>query len=243
MRHSRAKVLAVILIFFGIIVLSHTPISVMAHEKVEAQRVATMTSYESHDNNTVKVDGIKFEMVMPERVLKIPPKLSNAKTQLKFGIHITNNTESPQRFLLFFARPEFLQANEQKLSRFGPNVNGSYNPQLSDFQLLNPGESLFFLLEGYFYWKDNKLKFVFIEKNGSHWIFSDFNHDRYLVQFTYENQYPVWEQRGSWSDPIDFKPVWKEQIYNNPRSNVNKIEDVWVGEIHTLPIEFNLIMQ
>ncbi|WP_375478915.1 hypothetical protein [uncultured Nostoc sp.] len=168
MHHSRATVLAVVLIFFGIIVLSHTPISVMAHEKVEAESIAYMSSFKSNSNNTVQVDGIQFETVMSERILRIPSKLSDAKTQVQFGIRITNNTETPQHFLLFFIRPEFFQANKQKLPRFGPNVNGSYNPHLSNFQLLMPGKSLSLLLEGYFYWESNKLKFVFIEKNRSH---------------------------------------------------------------------------
>jgi hypothetical protein len=242
MRYSRATVLAVVLVFFGIMLLSHTPISVMAREKVEAERVANMSSFESNNDNTVQIDGIQFETVMPERVLRIPSKLPGAKTQVQFAIRITNNTETPQRFLLFFARPEFLQANKQKLPRFGPNVNGSYNPQLSDFQLVMPGESVSLLLKGYFHWQHHKLEFVFIEKDGSYWIFSDFNHGRYWIQFTYENQYPAWEQRGGWSDPIDLKPVWEEQIYNNPRSDISKMEDIWVGEVYTYPIEFDLIM-
>jgi hypothetical protein len=236
-------VLVLALLLFGTMALSHVPIGLTAHEDVVLEKVPNMTSSESNSNNTVEVDGIEFETVMPERVVRIPPKQSDAKTQIQFGIRITNNTETPQRFLLFFTRPEFFQANKQKLPRSGPNVNGSYNPQLSDFQLLMPGESLSLLLEGYFYWESNKLKFVFIEKNGSHWIFSDFNHGRYWVQFTYENQYPAWEQRGGWSDPIDLKPVWEEQIYNNPRSDINEIEDVWLGEVHTHPIEFHLTMQ
>jgi hypothetical protein len=200
-----------------------------------------MTSSESNANKPVEIDGIQFETVMRERVIQIPPKLLGSKTQLQFGIQITNNTETSHCFLLFFARPEFLQANKQKLPRFGPNVNGSYNPQISDFQLLMPGESVSFLLEGYFSWEKNKLKFVFLEKDGSYWIFSDFNHGEYWVQLTYGNQYSTWEQRGSWSDPVDLKPVWEEEIYNNPRSNIHKMEDVWVGEIHTCSTKFHLI--
>lgn len=200
-----------------------------------------MTYFESHANNTVEIDGIKFETVMSERVLQIPLKRPGTQTQLQFGIQITNNTETPHRFLLFFARPEFFKANKQKLPRFGPNINGSYNPQISDFKLLAPAESVSLLLEGYFCWEDSKLIFVFREKDGSYWVFSDFNHGEYWVQFTYENQYPAWEQRGGWSDLVDFKPVWEEQIYNNPRSNIEKMEDVWVGEIHTRPTEFLLI--
>ncbi len=52
------------------------------------------------------------------------------------------------------------------------------------------------------------------------------NPGTYLVQFIYENYYLVWE----------------EQIYNNPRSNLSKMEDIWVGEVYTYPIEFDLIM-
>ena len=121
-----------------------------------------MSLFDSNNDNTVQVDRIQFETVMPECVLQIPPKLIGGKTQVQFGIRITNNTETPQRFLLFFARPEFLQANKQKLPRFGPNVNGSYNPQSSDFQLLIPGESVSLLIEGYFHWQHHKLEFVFI---------------------------------------------------------------------------------
>ncbi|WP_017651335.1 hypothetical protein [Fortiea contorta] len=200
-----------------------------------------MSSCESNNSNTLEVDGIQFKTFMPKCILPIPPKLPNSKTQVHFGIHITNNTEISRRFLLFFARPEFLRANKQKLPRSGPNVNSSYNPQLSDFQLLMPGESGSLLLEGYFYWENNKLKFLFLEKDGSSWIFNDFNYGRYWILFTYENQYPTWEQRGDRSDPIDLKPVWHEQIYNNPRSDITKIVDIWIGKVHTSPIEFHLI--
>jgi hypothetical protein len=213
---------------------------VITHEKVDAERIAYMSYFASNNNNTVQVDGIQFQTLMSERVLRIPPKLPGAKTQVKVGIQITNNTANPRNFLLWAMRPEFLQQDKQKVPRFGPNVNGSYNPQLSDFQLLMPGESLSFVLEGYFSWESNKLKFVFLEKDGCFWIFSDFNHGKYWVKFTYENQNPAWEQRGGWSNPIDLKPVWEQSIYNNHLSDINKIEDVWVGEVHTHPLEFDL---
>ncbi|MDF5729137.1 MAG: hypothetical protein PUP92_14185 [Rhizonema sp. PD38] len=50
-----------------------------------------------------------------------------------------------------------------------------------------PGESVTLLLEGYFHWESHKLKFIFREKSGSSWIFSDFNPGTYLVQVIYEN--------------------------------------------------------
>lgn len=179
-----------------------------------------MTSFEPDNNNTLELNGIQFKTLISERVLQIPLKQPGKKTELQLGIQITNNTETPHCFLLFFGRPKFLQANKQNLTRFGPNVNGSYSPEKSDFKILAPGESASLLVEGYFCWEDNKLKFVFREPGGSYWIFYDFGHGEYWVQFTYENQYPAWEQRDSRSE-----------------------EDVWVGKIHTHPTKFNLIQK
>ncbi|WP_292876295.1 hypothetical protein [Nostoc sp. NMS1] len=42
---------------------------------------------------------------------------------------------------------------------------------------------------------------------------------------------------------LPLKSVWEEAIYNNPISDISKIEDVWVGEVHTHPLEFNLATQ
>ncbi len=79
----------------------------MAREKVADERVADMTSFESNNDNIVQVDGIQFETVMPERVVRIPPNQPGAKTQFQFGIQITNQTANPRYFLLFAVRPQF----------------------------------------------------------------------------------------------------------------------------------------
>ncbi|MCC5665111.1 hypothetical protein LC653_14595 [Nostoc sp. CHAB 5784] len=241
MRHLRATVLAVVLMFFGIIVLSHTPISVMAHEKIEAEKVAYMSSFKSNSNNTVQVDGIQFETMMPERVLRIPPKPSDAKTQVKFGIRITNNTAKPCNFLLFAARPEFLQVNKQKVPQFGPIANTSASPELSDFKLLIPGESVSFLVEGYFEWFENELKFTFMRKDATYWWYGNFESGTYSINVIYENPYPAWEQ-ASWGDGIiSLMPMRKLPRNNYLPPEILKIEDVWVGEIFTFPLEFRLI--
>ncbi|BAZ16057.1 hypothetical protein NIES4071_79320 [Calothrix sp. NIES-4071] len=109
-----------------------------------------MVYFEDNNSNAAEVDGIRFKTLMSKRVLQIPRSEPGAKTTLQFGIQITNNTENSHRFLLFFARPEFFQADKQKLQRFSPNVNGSYNPEVSDFKLLAPLESVSILLLGYF---------------------------------------------------------------------------------------------
>ncbi|MDZ8259846.1 hypothetical protein [Nostoc sp. ChiQUE01b] len=230
-----------VLVFFGIMSLSYTPISVMARKKVEAERIPNMSSFKSNSNNTVQVDGIQFETVMPERVLRIPPKQSDAKTQVWFGIHITNNTAKPCNLLLFTARPEFLQVNKQKVPQFGPIANTSASPELSDFKLLMPRESVTFLVKGYFEWFENELKFTFMRKDATYWWYGNFESGTYSINVIYENPYPGWEQ-ASWGDGIIFLMPMRKLPRNNylPRE-ILKIEDVWVGEIFTFPLEFRLI--
>lgn len=187
------------------------------------------------------IDGIEFETVMPNGVVLIPPKQPVAKTQVQFGIQITNNTAHPRNFLLFTARPEFLQANKQKVAQFGPNANTAASPELSDFKLLMPGESVTFLVEGYFEWFKSELKFVFMRKDATYWWYGNFESGTYSINVIYENPYPAWEQ-ASWGDGIiSFMPMRKHprNHYLTPESM--KIEDVWVGNIFTSPLEFCLI--
>ncbi|MBD2411150.1 hypothetical protein FACHB389_21820 [Nostoc calcicola FACHB-389] len=200
-----------------------------------------MSSCESNNPNPIEVDGICFETVIPERVLRIPPKQCDAKTQVQFGIRITNNTANPRNFLLFAARPEFLQQNKQKMPQFGPNANTSVSPELSDFKLLMPGESVTFLVEGYFEWFENELKFAFMRKDATYWWYGNFESGTYSINIIYENPYPSWEQ-ASWGDGIiSLMPMRKQPRNNYLPPEIFKIEDVWVGEIFTFPLEFCLI--
>ncbi|MBF2004905.1 MAG: hypothetical protein IGS49_05425 [Chlorogloeopsis fritschii C42_A2020_084] len=200
-----------------------------------------MISSESNNSNTVEVDGIQFETMMPERVVQIPPKLPDAKTQVQFGIRVTNNTATPHRFILFSARPQFLQANKQEVLPFRVNAYRTEPSELSDFQLIVPGESVDFWLEGYFHWFKNELNFSFLRKDASYWWFSQFKSDTYFIQIYYANLYPDWEEMGFAGEIIYLKPMYKQQNYNYPKSDMIKIKDVWIGEVYTPPIKFSLI--
>ncbi|MFB2977299.1 hypothetical protein [Microseira sp. BLCC-F43] len=199
-----------------------------------------MTSGESNESNAVEVDGIEFKTVMPERIVQIPPNRPAAKTQVQFRIRITNNTANPRRFLLFSLLPDLLEINRKKIPRSGPNANVTNTPESSDFKLLMPGESELFLLQGYFYWFENKLNFEFMRKDGTYWWFSNFKTGAYWVQLTYENPYPVWEQTGFAGETVYFKPMWKKPTSTPSASDPIKMEDIWIGEVSTLPIDFYL---
>ncbi|MEG4576116.1 hypothetical protein QUA56_26120 [Microcoleus sp. N3A4] len=56
-----------------------------------------MTERESFNHNAVEVDGIRFETIVPNRVLSVPVKKSNSDgyTSVELGMKITNGTPIP----------------------------------------------------------------------------------------------------------------------------------------------------
>lgn len=63
-----------ILILSCLVALSHVPREVIVIEAVESERVYNLTSVESTDNNAVEIDGINFEMIVPDPALSIQKK-------------------------------------------------------------------------------------------------------------------------------------------------------------------------
>jgi hypothetical protein len=237
-----AIVLAAILGFLATMALSHVPRNVMVYQDRQIERGADMTSFELNDSDVVEVDGIQFRTVMPERVIRIPSKQPGAKTQVSFGIQITNQTANPRYFLLLGVRPEFRPTNKQKMPQSGSSYR-SAAITFSDFKLLMPGEHVTFLVQGYFEWFENKLGFVFLRKDATYWLFGKFEAGTYSMNVMYENPYPAWEQ-SSWGEEISeisFNPMRKTSRNYRLPSEPIKIEDVWVGEIFTSPLEFNLV--
>ncbi len=186
MRHSRAIVLTVVLIFFGIIILSHAPISVMACEKVEAERIANMSSCESNNSNAIEVDGICFETLMPEEMVRLPKY--GEETPVQFGVRITNQASIPYRFDLPYILPEILDPYGSTMQR-SLNKNATRKVKKSDIPLIMPGESLDFLMNAKFNWyKENYLRLLGNAIYGGIWIFWYSQPGKYQVRFTYENQ-------------------------------------------------------
>jgi hypothetical protein len=222
MRHFLAIGLTFALFFLGTIAISHVPRGLTAHEDVGIERAVNMTSGKSFDSNAVEIDGIRFETVMPKRILPIPAMQPDATTPVEFGIRITNNTPTPRRFLLFLLLPTFLGTDEQVIPPEGPAVNKTNVPQEFDFPLAMPGESLTFFLKGRFFWVNSELWFVVYVKDGGAWSFRNFKPGTNQVLFTYKNSSSVWN------------------IYDG-RLLSAVIEDVWTGVVSTPLVEFCLV--
>jgi hypothetical protein len=186
MRQSRAIVLAVVLVFFGIMALSHTLISVMAHEKVGIERVANMTTCESNNPNAIVEDGICFETLVPEQMVRLPKY--GEESPVKFGVRITNQASTPYRFDLPFVLPEMLNPHGERM-QISLNKNATRKVKEPDIPVIMPGQSLEFLIDAKFNWySEDCLRLVGNAIYGGIWIFWYLKPGKYQVRFTYKNQ-------------------------------------------------------
>ncbi|QLE59184.1 hypothetical protein FD725_29005 [Nostoc sp. TCL26-01] len=178
-------VLAIVLIIFGIIVLNHSPISVMAHEKVEVNRITNMTSGESNNPKTIEVDGIQFETLVPERMYRLPKY--GEETDIQFGVRITNQTSTPYRFELPMFVPEILNPHG-KPKQMSFSQNSTRKVEEADIPLIVPGESLEFLKDAKFSWCSRDcVELKGFVSYGAIWWFYNFKPGKYQIRLTYKN--------------------------------------------------------
>ncbi|MDZ8137155.1 MAG: hypothetical protein RM049_17920 [Nostoc sp. DedQUE04] len=220
--------------------LNYVPRVLMAHEDV-LEKAANMTSSESNEINAVEVDGVRFETLVPERILCLPKQnlvqklLSflefllpmplgyfSPKYSVQIGIRITNNTSTPFRFSFYFTFfPELVNAN-------GPiPLEGGWISLLSslesDYPLAMPGESLTFFpnIEIFWIW-GNQFGISIPSANGGKWFFQPLKLGNYQFRFIYNNQNE------------------KETTYSSVNRDMSLIEGIWTGEVLTPFVELHL---
>jgi hypothetical protein len=141
--------------------------------------------WQSNANNTVPVDGMIFETVVSEPVLKIPENRSGVLTPIRLGIRITNNTSEPVRFSLSHLTPEFINLNDELLFagavQFRLGILGKRN-----FPLVLPKESSSLFWESCLFRDKNMLLLILDDINNSRsWSFGGFNPGIFRVRFKY----------------------------------------------------------
>ncbi|MBE9162728.1 MULTISPECIES: hypothetical protein [Microcoleaceae] len=179
----------VALFLSGGLAVTHASSEVFASINMRAVKTTELTSVQLTDtNNSVEVDGVIFETVVPNQVVTIPENMPDIKTPWQFGIRITNKTSLPIRFNKYHLTPEFIGFNDKAL--FMDDFALSLIPLTErDFPLVPPGKSFTVFWEGEFYWNENSLLFVAYYnrwKNRS-LSFGTFSPGTYHVRFTYEN--------------------------------------------------------
>lgn len=136
----------------------------------------------SIDSNTVEMDGIWFETVVPQRVLPIPANQPNASTPVSIGIRITNKTSTP-RFFTYFDKlfPGLIGSDGKQLQWEG----GRAGSTAQGCPLVQPGESVTFFWNAKLSWQNNFLQLEGSDSFGSFWQFNALKPGRYQVGIDY----------------------------------------------------------
>jgi len=230
MRNFMAIVLAAIFGFLGALGISYIPKGLTAPLNLGIGSTANLTSLEPNDNNAVEVDGIRFEILMPERVLKIPDKQLDTETPVKIGIRITNNTEKPVRFPTFDPFMVIglgIVGSDGKYLKIGGGRNLLLNSPQIACPLAAPKESLIFFLDAKLFWQNNQLVFGGSDGLGGAWGFVNIQPGIYQAQFGYVSQRPI-----------------ELSCYNYDELKAKgetTIQEVWRGEASTPFVEFRLV--
>ncbi len=171
----------------------------------------------SLESNYTITGGIRFETLVPERVLIIPNQ-DNIKTWAEFGIKVTNQTSTPYRFIFFNLEMEMVRPDGQLIQPdYARNLT---NPPLdSDFLLAKPGETLTFWIKAKFVWRGYKLGFCYRDLSNGFYTFLGLRPMKYWVRFTYSNLSPR-RNVNIYTSPDDC---------THPRQPWPFLEELWTG--------------
>lgn len=214
----------------GVIALGHVPRLLAGAVDSELGRTTELTSFESThsniDSNAVERNGIRLEILAPERVWRIPENQPNTTTPVRIGFQLTNNTPYPIRLPhldpLFVFPLEIVDANGNLLQRSGARVMLFNSPQLA-CPLLQPRESLTFFLQAQLLWQNNQLLFGGADGLGGGWNF-DIRPGNYQIRLRYIN-----------SRPLLYCDEPQQQEYNK------LTRGIWTGQIVTPFVKFRVV--
>lgn len=218
--------LALTLVLLGEIAHFYVPPGLSATKDAGIGRVASLISFESTDSNAVEVDGIRFEILMPQRELTIPAKTPGAYTPVQLGIQITNNTQIPIRLPafdpLFVVLLEIVESDGKPLRKYAARGILLKSDQLA-CPLVKPGQSTIFFLDAKLFWQNNKLLLGGSDGLGGSWNFDDLKPGTYQARFTYNSNRSVLP------------------CYDPTAENHNIIRGIWTGKASTELVMFHLV--
>jgi hypothetical protein len=177
----------------------------------------------SSDSRAIEVDGVLFKIEMPKSVLTIPSKLFRTKTDVKLGIHVTNNTSTILRFNQAHSIDIALISDDGKEINWLSEIMRPGLGKEPKYYSVKPGESAFFDLDGMLFWHHCQLQLAISNKSRGlrdcgYYYFSNLKRGTYQMQVTYHRS----ESRSR-------------------RSQEQVLETVWTGWV-TMPfVEFHLV--
>lgn len=189
MRNFLAFVLAFSLVFWGKMLLNPVPKGVAAPSNTGVERAAELKSLSSTDSNAVEKDGIRFEILMPERVLTIATNQPGVKMPVKLGIRIINQKPNPIRInWINSVFPEIVRPDGTALKMLGGKNVFIAETKQSSCPLVRSGEGVTLFMENMLlYWENDLLKIGSGTGYSGAWYFEGLKPGTYYVRLSYAN--------------------------------------------------------
>jgi uncharacterized protein (TIGR03067 family) len=161
--------------------------------------------------NVIEKDGVRFEILVPDRDWPIPENRDGARAPIKLGLRITNKTDKPLRFTRFDTLfPEMTGPNGKPLSRSGGR-NETLPMKESDCPLVKPGERVTFDIDAHLFWQGGKLRFGGSDGFGGVWGFADeLKPGRYRLRIWYVNT--ATEHEVGRAERTVLKGIWTGEV-------------------------------
>ena len=185
MRRLFLIVFAVIFSFFGAIALSYIPKELIADSQGIVESTDKLIPLESTENNAVEVNGVRFEILVPQRVWKIPPNQPGEETPVKMSMRITNHNSQPFRFSQFHGFYSIIARDGKRLTGNIWRDGGFAFPRVSDCPLLQTGESTTFVLDAKLFWEDNQLRLKCADGFGGKWYLDNIQAGSHQISLGY----------------------------------------------------------
>jgi len=134
------------------------------------------------DSNTVEMDGIWFETVVPKRVIPIPPHSPDAVTPVPMGISLTNKTSTPRFFSRFdILAPSLIRPDGKPLNLESSRAGSSPG----QCPLVQPGKSVTFFWDAKLSWQNNELQLEGFDSFNSFLQFKALKPGTYQMRMNY----------------------------------------------------------
>jgi hypothetical protein len=172
----------------------------------------SFNSDNSNDTQFVEVNGIRFEILLPQSVVVSPKKGEEITIQL--GVRITNLTTNTYCFDLPWFLPDLLHPCG-KLFFMDGGRNVTKRVKDTDIPLLEPNESLEFWLSCTLGWLQQKPDAMYLSWEaiyGGLWHFRQIQPLTYQIRLTYENLLPEKKKLlldGGWAN---IKSFWTGKV-------------------------------
>jgi hypothetical protein len=169
------------------------------------------------EKNVVEKDGVRFEVVVPQRTWAIPEDKPAGAAPVKLALRITNRTKSPLRFTRFDTLTVEMVGPDGKDLQSTAARKGTRAVQEADCPLAKPGESVVFDIDAHLSWRDGKLWFGGADGFGGGWGFaSAFGPGRYQLRIRYRDA------------------TTERTVVRGERS---VLDDFWTGDVRTPLVE------